>query len=156
MNHKLSSEANIFLILLLFTAFLICISHKLILIKNLLLYFSKISKKRYPNGVRQGRYVNVGENACEECSVCLCEISQGGEIMQLPCDHIFHAVCLDKWLVSYGHCTCPFCRASLFPSAAPSPSSGASTVLYSGSDVEVLSFNFFGSSPRRRNSWDLM
>ncbi|KAK1381002.1 RING-type domain-containing protein [Heracleum sosnowskyi] len=161
--RKLHSEDNTFMILLLFIALLICISHKLnsrfIPIKNLLRYFFKsntTTTKRYPDGVRQSRYEEEGKKEGEECSVCLYDIKQGDEIMRLPCDHIFHALCLDKWLVSYGHLTCPFCRASLSPSS--SPSSGTSAVLYSESEIEVLSFNFFStSSPSRgRNTWGLM
>lgn len=169
MNRKLYSSDNIFMTLLLFTALLVCITLKFnsqfILVKNLLLYFLKYNtttKKIYPNGVRKSRYQEEGVKGGEECSVCLCDMKQGDEIMKLPCHHFFHAFCLDKWLVSYGHLTCPFCRASLSLSSSSSsssssslPSSGDTPVLFSESEVEVLSFNFLGST-RGRNSWGLL
>uniref|UniRef100_A0A7N2MSJ7 RING-type domain-containing protein n=1 Tax=Quercus lobata TaxID=97700 RepID=A0A7N2MSJ7_QUELO len=49
-----------------------------------------------------------------ECAVCMCEIEEGEEIRQLTCDHLFHRVCLDRWL-GYKRLTCPLCRGSLFP-----------------------------------------
>ncbi|KAG6651252.1 hypothetical protein CIPAW_06G097500 [Carya illinoinensis] len=48
-----------------------------------------------------------------ECAVCLCKIEEGEEIRELRCDHIFHRVCLDRWL-GYNRATCPLCRDSLF------------------------------------------
>ncbi|XP_057548984.1 RING-H2 finger protein ATL3-like [Amaranthus tricolor] len=44
-----------------------------------------------------------------ECSVCLCEISQGEKTRLLPkCNHGFHLECIDMWFQS--HSTCPLCR----------------------------------------------
>lgn len=167
MNLKLSSEYNIF-ISLLFIVLLICILHYLLFLKfnpryflqnfltgKLVYFFRTSTNKKCLDGVRLSKY-EEGEMGCEECSVCLCGIKQGDEIMQLPCNHVFHALCLNSWLVSYGHVTCPFCRASLSPSSS-SPSSTTTTVVYSELGVEVISFNCFSSSgSRRRNSWGLM
>lgn len=164
MNIKLSSEYNI-LVILLFILLLICmILHYLFPKLNpqsvrqdfLLSYLPGfLGTKKCPDGVKLRNYEEEGAKGSEECSVCLCEIKQGDEIMQLPCHHLFHALCLNKWLVSYGQFTCPFCRASLSPPS--SSSSSTSTVVYSESGVEVISYNFFSSSgSRRRNSWGLM
>ncbi|KAK1381006.1 RING-type domain-containing protein [Heracleum sosnowskyi] len=165
MHLKLPSDNTVFMILLLFLALFICITQKFnskfILMKNLLLSLSKTAaaKKPYPNGVRRRRYEEECENQSGECSVCLCDFRRSDEIMQLPCDHIFHALCLDKWLVSYGHLTCPFCRASLSMSSSSSSSSSSRSssttpVLYSESEAGVISFNFFSSpSSRPRNCW---
>nr|DAD31619.1 TPA_asm: hypothetical protein HUJ06_010470 [Nelumbo nucifera] len=49
-----------------------------------------------------------------ECAVCLCKIEEGEEMGDLRCDHLFHKVCLDRWL-GHGHATCPLCRGSLRP-----------------------------------------
>ncbi|CAO2824641.1 unnamed protein product [Amaranthus hypochondriacus] len=44
-----------------------------------------------------------------ECSVCLCEVSQGEKTRLLPkCNHGFHLECIDMWFQS--HSTCPLCR----------------------------------------------
>ncbi|KAG9133528.1 hypothetical protein Leryth_019439 [Lithospermum erythrorhizon] len=45
-----------------------------------------------------------------ECAVCLCKIKDGDEIREIACDHIFHRVCLDKWLIDRARITCPLCR----------------------------------------------
>ncbi|KAK4715324.1 hypothetical protein R3W88_013662 [Solanum pinnatisectum] len=47
-----------------------------------------------------------------ECSVCLCKIEEGEEVRELRCDHLFHRVCLDRWL-GMGRMTCPLCRNHL-------------------------------------------
>ncbi|CAA3015732.1 E3 ubiquitin- ligase RHA2B-like [Olea europaea subsp. europaea] len=45
-----------------------------------------------------------------ECSICLCNIDEEDEVRELiNCKHVFHRVCLDRW-VGYGHWTCPLCR----------------------------------------------
>ncbi|KAL2542770.1 RING-type domain-containing protein [Abeliophyllum distichum] len=49
-----------------------------------------------------------------ECAVCLCSIDEGDEVKELGCNHLFHRVCLDRW-VRYGHTTCPLCRNNLKP-----------------------------------------
>ncbi|KAJ4848222.1 hypothetical protein Tsubulata_014394 [Turnera subulata] len=47
-----------------------------------------------------------------ECAVCLCKVEEGEEIRELRCNHIFHRVCLDRW-IEYRHSTCPLCRESI-------------------------------------------
>ncbi|CAN4121947.1 unnamed protein product [Withania somnifera] len=47
-----------------------------------------------------------------ECAVCLCKIEEGEEVRELRCDHLFHRVCLDRWL-GMGRMTCPLCRNHL-------------------------------------------
>ncbi|XP_043705248.1 RING-H2 finger protein ATL3 [Telopea speciosissima] len=44
-----------------------------------------------------------------ECSVCLCELSDGEKVRLLPkCNHGFHVDCIDMWF--HSHSTCPLCR----------------------------------------------
>ncbi|KAK7275948.1 hypothetical protein RIF29_17075 [Crotalaria pallida] len=47
-----------------------------------------------------------------ECIVCLTQFEPESEINYLSCGHIFHKVCLEKWL-NYWNITCPLCRAPL-------------------------------------------
>ncbi|CAL0318653.1 unnamed protein product [Lupinus luteus] len=47
-----------------------------------------------------------------DCSVCLTEFEPKSEINHLSCGHIFHKVCLEKWL-DYWNITCPLCRTPL-------------------------------------------
>jgi ankyrin repeat protein len=41
------------------------------------------------------------------CSICL----EGNNLLQLHCSHIYHSVCIQKWLESSN--TCPMCRNSI-------------------------------------------
>ncbi|CAN4095169.1 unnamed protein product [Withania somnifera] len=44
-----------------------------------------------------------------ECTICLCEFSEGEKMRYLPkCNHGFHVECIDMWFKS--HTTCPLCR----------------------------------------------
>ncbi|KAL4632531.1 hypothetical protein ACB092_04G057800 [Castanea dentata] len=65
------------------------------------------------------RYELMQGSSCEEeeeveCAVCLCKVEDGEEGRELRCNHIFHRVCLDRW-VDYKHSICPLCRGSLLP-----------------------------------------
>ncbi|XP_021738284.1 RING-H2 finger protein ATL33-like [Chenopodium quinoa] len=44
-----------------------------------------------------------------DCPICLADFIEGEELRQLKiCKHLFHRICIDKWLSS--HCICPICR----------------------------------------------
>ncbi|XP_022771650.1 probable E3 ubiquitin-protein ligase XERICO [Durio zibethinus] len=49
-----------------------------------------------------------------DCSVCLSRFEPESEIKRLSCGHLFHKVCLEKWL-NYWNFTCPLCRTPLLP-----------------------------------------
>eukprot|EP01063_Lacrimia_lanifica_P018396 TRINITY_DN25317_c0_g1_i1.p1 TRINITY_DN25317_c0_g1~~TRINITY_DN25317_c0_g1_i1.p1 ORF type:complete len:317 (+),score=28.05 TRINITY_DN25317_c0_g1_i1:82-1032(+) len=46
-----------------------------------------------------------------KCAVCLMEFEDGEELRALPCLHLFHSDCVDKWLKE--NAACPTCRADL-------------------------------------------
>lgn len=46
-----------------------------------------------------------------ECSVCLAEFDVGAKAKEMPCKHVYHTACIDKWLGICGFC--PLCRYSL-------------------------------------------
>lgn len=50
----------------------------------------------------------------QECSVCLNHFEQESEVNKLGCGHVFHNVCLEKWL-NYSNTTCPLCRTPIMP-----------------------------------------
>ncbi|KAI3918781.1 hypothetical protein MKX01_042101 [Papaver californicum] len=54
-------------------------------------------------------------SSCTECAVCLVNLEEEEEIARiLPnCNHVFHAKCIDVWLIS--HSTCPICRTEADP-----------------------------------------
>ncbi|KAI3917620.1 hypothetical protein MKW98_021382 [Papaver atlanticum] len=49
-------------------------------------------------------------NYDENCSICLCELSNGERVRVLrKCKHIFHKECIDEWL-PFRSLNCPICR----------------------------------------------
>lgn len=54
----------------------------------------------------------------EKCAVCLGEYEVGEDVKILPCTHMFHSECIDRWLKV--NRTCPFCKQSIRPSDGPS------------------------------------
>ncbi|GFF78911.1 putative RING finger protein [Aspergillus lentulus] len=46
------------------------------------------------------------------CSICMEQLRDDEDVRPLPCEHIFHPVCVDPWLTRY-HTSCPLCRVSL-------------------------------------------
>ena len=54
----------------------------------------------------------------ETCSVCLDEFTVGEESRRLPCNHVFHPTCIDRWVAS-GHDTCPNCHANVIMQPQP-------------------------------------
>jgi hypothetical protein len=61
-----------------------------------------------------------GDGAAEalqavNCVICVCEIEEGEDVRTLPCTHVFHKGCIDKWLLSdaFGAKSCPVCMAEV-------------------------------------------
>ncbi|CAL8470856.1 g10398 [Coccomyxa elongata] len=53
-----------------------------------------------------------------ECSVCLEVYGEGTRVTTLPCQHSFHADCIEPWLRLQGiSATCPLCKRIVFPAA---------------------------------------
>ncbi|XVF79992.1 hypothetical protein PTKIN_Ptkin15bG0034600 [Pterospermum kingtungense] len=46
-----------------------------------------------------------------ECCICLSAYEDGNELRELPCNHHFHCICIDKWL--YINATCPLCKFNI-------------------------------------------
>ena len=46
----------------------------------------------------------------ECCSICLCDLQNGENVVLLACGHCFHPTCVKEWLVK-GRDTCPVCNA---------------------------------------------
>ena len=44
----------------------------------------------------------------EKCLICLEIFIKGNQVMYLPCSHLFHSVCILRWLLK--HSKCPICQ----------------------------------------------
>ncbi|OIW00680.1 hypothetical protein TanjilG_09649 [Lupinus angustifolius] len=69
-------------------------------------------KKKEMVALPTSTYSNSGSpssSSPSNCAICLAEFFDGDQIRFLPmCNHSFHVVCIDKWLLS--HSSCPTCR----------------------------------------------
>jgi len=45
-----------------------------------------------------------------DCSICIERIYINNDIRILKCNHSFHQVCIDKWILEEHRPTCPVCR----------------------------------------------
>lgn len=70
------------------------------------------------------------------CCICLSKFSNNEDLRELPCAHVFHMECIDKWLKI--NALCPLCKSELGGStASPDTSSeGHQHVNRVGDDVE--------------------
>jgi GTPase SAR1 family protein len=49
-------------------------------------------------------------NCLGECSICQEDITDGNAPVITICNHVFHKVCLEKWVSEKANRTCPICR----------------------------------------------
>ncbi|XP_059662846.1 probable E3 ubiquitin-protein ligase XERICO isoform X2 [Cornus florida] len=54
------------------------------------------------------RFVHLRRPEQEECSICQTEFKPVAQINILPCGHVFHKLCLEKWRRNC-RVTCPNC-----------------------------------------------
>lgn len=55
---------------------------------------------------------NKRNNSIEEkCTICLCEFDHQDDVRRLPCMHLFHIECVDRWLTQSKRC--PICRLDI-------------------------------------------
>ena len=47
-----------------------------------------------------------------QCCICLSDIDTGESVKWLPCAHVYHAACIDRWLRT--EATCPVDKKSPF------------------------------------------
>ncbi|KAF7817209.1 E3 ubiquitin-protein ligase [Senna tora] len=59
-------------------------------------------------GTEQERVIS-GEDAV--CCICLAKYENNDELRELPCSHLFHKECVDKWLKI--NAVCPLCKSEV-------------------------------------------
>ncbi|WOK92028.1 hypothetical protein Cni_G00719 [Canna indica] len=64
----------------------------------------------------------LGRRRAADCRVCLSRFEPESVVSRLPCGHLFHKACLEKWL-DYHHATCPLCRTHVLQGRDHAPSS---------------------------------
>lgn len=87
----------------------------------------------------------------ETCCICLDDFEEGDRLRVLPCDHGYHAKCIDPWLVKTKR-ICPQCRKRVFESnerGAGLISGEARTSDDSDEDPEMLSRSSTSQPPSR-------
>lgn len=52
-------------------------------------------------------------NNKETCNICLCDYEIGDCCKKLPCNHVYHTQCIDRWLRNVS--SCPVCKAPITP-----------------------------------------
>lgn len=52
-------------------------------------------------------------HSLDACTICLDEFVVGDKLRCLPCNHVFHAECIAKWLIERS-ATCPLCKIDLY------------------------------------------
>ena len=57
------------------------------------------------------QYLNKIGLENSQCPICLCSIGLNEEFSKLKCGHVFHYICLDKWVDKKKEC--PFCRSKI-------------------------------------------
>ncbi|XP_024964480.1 uncharacterized protein LOC112504759 isoform X1 [Cynara cardunculus var. scolymus] len=69
-----------------------------------------------------------GPNYVQQCYICLIDYEEGDKIRVLPCQHEYHAPCVDKWLKEVNG-VCPVCRCNVCDTPAATQASVSSSEL---------------------------
>ncbi|KAE8688304.1 galactosyltransferase family protein [Hibiscus syriacus] len=69
------------------------------------------------------------------CSICLEEFEVDEEAREMPCKHVFHSGCIEKWLQIHG--SCPVCRFLM-----PAETEGGDGGRRSMEDAEINGLEF--------------
>ncbi|PRQ18364.1 putative transcription factor C2H2 family [Rosa chinensis] len=52
------------------------------------------------------------EAAEKSCVICIEDLEAGVQVIRLPCSHLYHERCIDRWLKKPSH-ICPICRSPI-------------------------------------------
>ena len=83
---------------------------------KLALHCRKIRKNRVPKSalrkIPTKKYQKTDKY--DTCPICLNEYEEGVKIRLLPCEHVYHIDCIDKWLLRNNR-FCPVCKRRVLP-----------------------------------------
>ena len=68
-----------------------------------------------------------------DCSICLEEFKVDEEAREMPCKHVFHSDCVEKWLRIHG--SCPVCRFLMPAEEAESGGGGDCLGSFGGREI---------------------
>ncbi|XWS30250.1 hypothetical protein CRYUN_Cryun24cG0100400 [Craigia yunnanensis] len=68
-----------------------------------------------------------------DCSICLEEFKVDEEAREMPCKHVFHSGCVEKWLRIHG--SCPVCRFLMPAEEAESTGDGDGLGSFEGREI---------------------
>ncbi|KAG8660781.1 hypothetical protein MANES_02G192600v8 [Manihot esculenta] len=90
-------------------------------------------------------FTTVLEDNCTSmtCAICLEDYSVGEKLRILPCQHKFHAICVDSWLTTW-RTFCPVCKRDARTRNGDPPASEC-TPLLSSSPASVASSSLLSS-----------
>lgn len=60
-------------------------------------------------------------NLLQVCCICLAKYVDDDELRELPCFHVFHVDCIDKWLKI--NACCPLCKKEVNGESPSAPDS---------------------------------
>jgi hypothetical protein len=87
-----------------------------IFIIKLALHCHKVRKNRVPKSalrkIPTKKYQKTDKY--DTCPICLNEYEEGVKIRLLPCEHVYHIECIDKWLLRNNR-FCPVCKRRVLP-----------------------------------------
>ena len=70
-----------------------------------------VSQQRIDCQTLSYRYNKENPVLEEKCTICLCEYTHNDDVRRLPCMHLFHIDCVDRWLQQNKRC--PMCRMDI-------------------------------------------
>lgn len=94
---------------------------------------------------------SAGTHEEATCSICLDDFQAGQKQRLLPCGHVFHATCVDEWLMAglrrKNKSECPLCKQDPLPERTTNPPANP----HMASLISMLNAHNDGTSRNRRN-----
>lgn len=78
-------------------------------LNSITIFMSITSNPRQPDIIPLSTYINTEENIT--CAICLDDVQTGSPVPDLPCNHVFHLNCSEKWFAIKA--SCPVCKQRL-------------------------------------------